>query len=105
MGVVTRESGRSSALERLTSAILGIRDRSQRVGLSRDLLGSDSEEERRLSVEDRCARARHGDSGLWSAIKRVIAEADALSERLPERSFSDILLGGLVIADLLEGQA
>lgn len=89
---------RPSPIDRLTGAILEVSDRSQRLGLSRDLLEAETEEERLLYIEDRLARMRDG------GLRAALGEARWWSDRLPGRRISDILLGGLVLVDLMEGQ-
>jgi hypothetical protein len=86
-----------SRLRSLTDAIAQIADRAQRAGLASDLLGSQSEEERRLAVEYRLAQ--RGDRALRAAL----SEAERWSRELPGRSLSEVLLGGLAMAELWEG--
>ncbi len=95
-GLAESVGGRESQLETLVEAIVSIADQSQRVGLSRDLLGSASREERRLAVDDRLARLGN------TALRRAVDQARRWSAQL-DRDESEILLGGLVLAELWEG--
>lgn len=94
MRYVQSNGGADSRLMRLTGAIQAIADRSQRAGLSRDLLLSESEEERGLAVEDRVARI--GDR----AMDRAWREAVDWSQELGGIPPSEIALGALALAEL-----
>ncbi len=91
------ERGRQGGpLSDLVGEVTSISERSQRFGLARDMLTSESREEQLLSVEERVVRVQ--DTG----VRRAVEAARRWAAELGSRDVRDVLLGALVLADLWE---
>lgn len=88
---------RGGPMADIVGAVTAISDRSQRLGLARDLLTSESLEEQALSVDERVLRVRD------PALRRTVEEARRSANALGGRNVRDVLLAALVLADLWEG--